>query len=531
MKKILFFSVAIFLIIIFCATLPFLAMAQSPDDVQYPVAELGNCESREACHEYCNIEENHLACIEFAKSEKIYSNEKADRMAELEKFKQGMESAFKDTPGGCVAPRECDAYCRIEDHLDECLAYSVKIGHTTQEEVGKIKEKANKGGPGGCKSKETCKNYCQMPKNRSQCNQFLVDEGKLTPEEAQFAEEAMREAEELKNQKPAEVNQEKAAEILKTEAGPGGCKNVQECSKYCGGPEHMEECLSFAQKKNLIDPENLEKVKKLMSMGGPGGCRGQEECKAYCDNEEHRDECMNFSLQAGTMTQEQYDRMNKLREMMDKTSRPKIAPPGGCKTDEECNQYCSNSSHIEECIDYARGGGRISGEIIKNMMGKTEDARQKFEEMRREMEKFNQSESGGQVPPAGMMPPPEVIQQMKEAGIMPPENFQPGPGQINPGGQMMPPQAGPGGCKTPEECQAYCSNPTHQEECSKSGGGNQQQPMPPQGQTGPNPPPPGAMPPADQNIQNPQTPPPSPPPEQQTQSNFLQVLLRFLLGK
>jgi hypothetical protein len=460
MKKILFFSVAIFLIIIFCATLPFLAIAQSPDDVQYPVAELGNCESREACHEYCNIEENRLACIEFAKSQKIYSNEKADRMAELEKFKQGMESAFKDTPGGCVAPRECDAYCRIEDHLDECLAYSVKIGHATQEEVGKIKEKANKGGPGGCKSKETCKNYCQMPKNRSQCNQFLVDEGKLTPEEAQFAEEAMREAEELKNQKPAEVNQEKAAEILKTEAGPGGCKNVQECSKYCGGPEHMEECLSFAQKKNLIDPENLEKVKKLMSMGGPGGCRGQEECKAYCDNEEHRDECMNFSLQAGTMTQEQYDRMNKLREMMDKTSRPKIAPPGGCKTDEECNQYCSNSSHIEECIDYARGGGRISGEIIKNMMGKTEDARQKFEEMRREMEKFNQSESGGQVPPAGMMPPPEVIQQMKEAGIMPPENFQPGPGQINPGGQMMPQQSGPTGCKSKEECDNYCqTNP------------------------------------------------------------------------
>jgi hypothetical protein len=59
-----------------------------------------------------------------------------------------------------------------------------------------------------------------------------------------------------------------------------------------------------------------------------------------------------------------------------------------------------------------------------------------------------------------MMPPPEVIQQMKEAGIMPPENFQPGPGQINPGGQMMPQQSGPTGCKSKEECDNYCqTNP------------------------------------------------------------------------
>ncbi|OGZ78720.1 MAG: hypothetical protein A2358_02875 [Candidatus Staskawiczbacteria bacterium RIFOXYB1_FULL_37_44] len=477
----------LFIFFILFVSIPITTFAANLDNVNYPIAALGNCDFKQACHDYCNKEENHLACIEFAKNKEIYSDEKADRMANMEKFKRGMESAFEDTPGGCVSPRECDAYCRIEEHLDECLNYSVKIGHATQEEADKIREKANKGGPGGCKSKETCKGYCTMPEHFDECANFLVEDGKLSAEDAKFAAEAMREAEEFKNQKPAEVNQKKAAEILKIGSGPGGCVNVEECSKFCSGPEHMDECLAFAQKNNLIAPENLEKAKKLMAAGGPGGCRGQTECKAYCNQEEHSQECMDFSLKNGTMTQGQYDKMNKLRNMMEKTSQPQAARPGGCKTDEECNKYCTDSSRIEECIDYALGGGRLNGEIIKNMMGKSESARQKFEEMRQELEKFNQSE-GGQMPPAGgvggqgekyqvppntarppvqgegnygppegygpppgnygpppgyngQMPPPEVIQKMIQGGQMPPEDFRPGE-QSSPGyqpGQQPPP--------------------------------------------------------------------------------------------
>lgn len=398
--------------------------AASLDDVNYPVAELGNCESQEACSTYCDLTENHLTCINFARSSELIVQSEAERMAELEKFEQGMESAFKDTPGGCVAPRECDAYCRIEEHLDECLNYSIKIGHTTQEEATKIQEKARKGGPGGCKSKEECRTYCDSPEHSDECMQFLVNEGKLTQEQAKFAVEAMREANELRDQGPKEINQEKAAEILKTTAGPGGCATVEECSKYCGGGEHMEECVGFAQQNGLMAPEEVEKVKKFMKAGGPGGCKGQKECRAYCDSEEHRDECMNFSLQSGMMTQEQYEKMKRLREMMEKTDQPSAARPGGCQTDGECNQYCSDSSHIEECIDYARSGGRLSGDVVKNMMGKSEDARKKFEEMEQERKKFFESK-GGQMPPGEGYGPSEGGNYGPPEGFQPPEGWRP----------------------------------------------------------------------------------------------------------
>jgi hypothetical protein len=53
--------------------------------------------------------------------------------------------------------------------------------------------------------------------------------------------------------------------------------------------------------------------------------------------------------------------------------------------------------------------------------------------------------------------------------------FQPGPGMTNPGGQMMPQQAGPGGCKNPEECQSYCeSNPDACKNFGSPGGSGQE---------------------------------------------------------
>ncbi|MDP2741430.1 MAG: hypothetical protein Q8O66_01940 [bacterium] len=63
----------------------------------------------------------------------------------------------------------------------------------------------------------------------------------------------------------------------------------------------------------------------------------------------------------------------------------------------------------------------------------------------------------GQTGPGGCKTPEEC---QKFCGGNPDacKNFQPSPGVMNPGGQTMPQQAGPGGCKTPEECQKFCEN-------------------------------------------------------------------------
>lgn len=104
--------------------------------------------------------------------------------------------------------------------------------------------------------------------------------------------------------------------------------------------------------------------------------------------------------------------------------------PGGCKTPEECKKVCEDNP--DQC---------------KN-----------FQQM-----------PGGQSGPAG-------------AGEG--QNFQPGPGAINPGGQTMPQQAGPGGCKGPEECKTYCE--TNPDQCKNFGsGGGQGQFAPVTGSTKP----------------------------------------------
>ena len=35
--------------------------------------------------------------------------------------------------------------------------------------------------------------------------------------------------------------------------------------------------------------------------GGPGGCRGPEECQKYCSDPEHRDDCARFNPTGGGM--------------------------------------------------------------------------------------------------------------------------------------------------------------------------------------------------------------------------------------
>lgn len=73
-----------------------------------------------------------------------------------------------------------------------------------------------------------------------------------------------------------------------------------------------------------------------------------------------------------------------------------------------------------------------------------------------------------QAGPGGCKTPEECDVYCKEHQDECEKMFQPGPGVMNPGNQVMPQQAGPGGCKSPEECQKYCeSNP---EVCKNFGG-------------------------------------------------------------
>ncbi len=233
----------------------------------------------------------------------------------------------------------------------------------------------------------------------------------------------------------------------------------------------MEECMTFAQAAGFMNEQEAQDSQKMLTAikkgVKPPACRGKDECDRYCGEASHAEECINFAEAAGFMKPEE-------AVMARKTGG---RGPGGCKNKDECETFCNNSDNQETCFNFGRENGMIPPEELQKM----EEGKQQF------------SESLKQAPPqvteciSGVVGV-ERLEKFKSGAIMPPQNigdkiggcfrqmmdqprqgqpgqdqsgqFQPGPGVINPGGQMMPPPAGPGGCKTPEECRSLCeSNP------------------------------------------------------------------------
>src|SRR3989338_11682344 len=137
------------------------AFAQE-DAIAFPVAELGNCASKEACHRYCEDPANHDACISFAESHNLMSKEEIAIARKIGKEKG---------PGGCAGV-QCKAHCDDDEHIDEGLAFAEKHGLIPPEEVAVAKEVRTRGGPGGCKKEKECRAYCVAEGHFEECIAF-----------------------------------------------------------------------------------------------------------------------------------------------------------------------------------------------------------------------------------------------------------------------------------------------------------------------------------------------------------------------
>ncbi len=154
--------------------------------ITYPVPELGNCGSEGECRIYCDTPDNREVCIAFAEKQGIIETGKANQMRAVTRLETDI---MAKGPGGCVTPQECDAFCRVEENLRECLSYGVNEGFMTQAEADEIIAKAERGGPGGCKSESECRAFCGDQTHARECLQFAADEGKISQEEADFLAE------------------------------------------------------------------------------------------------------------------------------------------------------------------------------------------------------------------------------------------------------------------------------------------------------------------------------------------------------
>lgn len=157
----------------------------------------------------------------------------------------------------------------------------------------------------------------------------------------------------------AQTDGQGTPEISYPVAELGSCADKAACKTYCDEPANIDACLSFAEKNNLMSKEEIKVAKnfKKTGMTGPGGCKGKDECKTYCNGPEHMDECITFAEKNGLMSSEQLGEAKKVKAAIAKG----IKPPA-CGGKEACDAYCSSSEHVEECVKFGEAAGIISKE-------------------------------------------------------------------------------------------------------------------------------------------------------------------------
>lgn len=399
--------------------------SQGLEAIEYPVAELGNCKSQDACEAFCEKDENIVPCVNFAESHGLMSAEDAAMARKL------AEVGITQGPGGCRGQDKCEAYCDKQENIRECITFARDNGLMPPEELVEAEmviAALDKGAklPGNCAKKEDCEEYCEDPANLEECIAFAEAAGFITPSEVEM--------------------------IKKTGGkGPGNCRGKQACDSYCQDPGRMEECINFAIQYDLMPSEEKEDALKMLSALQRGvqplPCRSKEECDDYCSLPENALGCVNFAEAAGFMTAEEAVTARRMAE------KGITGGPGGCRSKEDCESFCDNPDNMVTCVDFAEMAGMMTPE-------EAAQARKMAElgitggpggcKSQEDCESFCADPANGQT----------CLEFAVRAGMMSQEEAD----RMMSAGQMMQ-QGGPGGCKSEEECRGYCDDPAHSEEC------------------------------------------------------------------
>lgn len=250
--------------------------------------------------------------------------------------------------GNCENREACFAYCDVPDHYAACFRFAKQhnllkgdLANRDDDDLERLADALQEGGPGGCENEGACRAYCDDLNHMDECLDFAEEHGFISEEEL---EEARR----------VQAAVQRGAKL------PGGCSNKESCETYCkDSDEHMEECLQFAEAAGFMKPEEREHARKFMELmrsgETPGSCRNQRECEAHCENPDYSEECFEFAAKAGFVPPEELERFREMQR------RFEAGGPGGCKSPQECQAFCQDPSHREECETFFRGFGDYGG--------------------------------------------------------------------------------------------------------------------------------------------------------------------------
>lgn len=228
-----------------------------------------------------------------------------------------------------------------------------------------------------------------------------------------------------------------------------GCQNQQLCRLYCDAPENIDQCIAFAEKHNLIDQTQASEARRFAAIirnGGPGGCRTAQECETFCSDENNLSVCFEFASRHGLARAEDAQRVQRISQVL----RSGTNTPGGCRSAESCHAYCSASDHMEECIAFGRSAGLMSDE--------------EAERARRMAQLLKNRETPGRCSSPDVCQTycedqahlEECGQFAERSGILTPEEIEK---FRRTGGR------GPGGCRGTQECERFCNDPARRDVC------------------------------------------------------------------
>lgn len=280
-----------------------LITATSKDDIVYPIADLGGCESEVECRAYCEQRDNAdilRSCLDFAKEHKLLP---AEVIAHGQKF---IEVAINGGPGDCRDEKSCVNYCDNPAHMQECLDFAINndlIPDGELQESRKILGALRSGltTPGSCTNRDECISYCENPAHIDECLAFAEKSGMMSLEDIEQAKRALP--------------------FIKSGETPGGCTSRASCDSYCSDDTHFEECISFAEKAGFASSREAEFARKFRGKS-PGDCasgassviEAKRACTEFCNNPENQPVCFSFAEEAGFMTRDQASQMGSLSD-------------------------------------------------------------------------------------------------------------------------------------------------------------------------------------------------------------------------
>ena len=317
--------------------------------------------------------------------------------------------------GNCATVAECGNYCKKDGNLPQCMAF-VKKYQITKDDVLTFTVSEL----GSCQMGSDCRNFCNRDENITQCIDFADKYDLLSTSNIEIAQ--------------------KFTKAVGTGGGPGSCKTLEQCERYCDDSAHTNECLDYVGKRELLPIEELNRVRKVaegfrQGVETPGKCRDITGCNLYCTDSSHLNECATYASKVGYFSSEQATEAKKFSSLVSQGTTP-----GGCKSKEECEQYCANAVHKGDCADFAGSAGYLSkedAEAIKKYGGagpggcKSKD----------ECSAFCNQPSNQNL----------CLQYAKENNIS--VDFK-----------------GPGGCSDKDSCIAYCTSHQSDPECQKMAG-------------------------------------------------------------